>query len=72
MDLWHSRKLSYVTLLSIIVFELFEPWTMLIVFLFCALILSIWLAINSNNLRKFYSGISEKHDQTSILAEGVL
>ena len=36
------------------------------------LILSIWLTIKPNNLRKFYSQISEKHDQTSIFAEGVL
>ena len=47
-------KLSYLILLRIIVFELFEHWTMLIVFLFLVLIIS-----------KFYSWISEKHDWTS-------
>ena len=62
MDLWHSNnmKVIYVNLLRIIVFELFEPWTMLIIFLFLALVLSIWLTIKPNNLRKFYSRISEK------------
>ena len=45
---------------------------MLIVFLFLALILFIWLTVKPNSLRKFYSQISEKHDQTSISVEGVL
>ena len=52
MDLWHSNmwKLSFINLRNIIVFKLFEHWTMLIVFLFLALILSIWLTIKLNNL----------------------
>ena len=65
-------KLSYVNLLRIIVFELFEQWTTLIVFLFLVLILSIWPTIKWNNLRKFCSQISEKYDQTSIFVERVL
>ena len=36
--------------------------------IYFVLIISIWLTIKSNNLRKFQ--ISEKHDQTSIFAEG--
>ena len=56
MDLWHSNiwRLSYLILLRIIVFELFEHWTVLIVFPFLALIIS-----------RFYSQISGKHDWTS-------
>ena len=38
---------------------MFEHWTMLIVFLFLLLILSIWVTIKPNNLRKRYSEISE-------------
>ena len=34
------------------------------------LFLSLWLTIKPNDLRKFYSQISEKHDQTPIFAEG--
>ena len=45
-------KLSYINLLWIIVFELSEHWTMLITFLFLALILSIWLTISQIILRK--------------------
>ena len=45
-------KLSYRNLLWIIVFELFEHWTMLITFLFLVLILSIWLTISQIILRK--------------------
>ena len=45
---------------------------MLIVFLFLALGFSIWLTIKPNNLRKFYSRISGKHDEISIFAEEVL
>ena len=45
---------------------------MLIVFLFLALILFIWLTIKPNSLRRFYSQISEKHDQTSIFVERAL
>ena len=52
-------KLSYLILLRIIVFELFEHWTMLIVFLFLVLIIS-----------EFYSRISEKHDRTSNFVVG--
>ena len=63
-------KLSHMNLLRIIVYELFEPWPMLIVFLFLVLILSIWLIIKANNWRKCYSPISKK--QISIFAEGVL
>ena len=40
--------------------------------IYFVLILFIWLTIKPNNLRKFYSQISEKHDQTSIFVEGVL
>ena len=54
------------------VFELFEHWNVLIMFSFLTLILSMWLTIKPNNLRKFYSRISEKHDQTTIFAERVL
>ena len=36
------------------------------------LVISIWLTIKPNNLITFYSQISEKHDQISIFAEGVL
>ena len=39
---------------------------MLIVFLFPVLILSVLLTIEPTNLKKSYSRISEKHDQTSI------
>ena len=52
------KESSYYSLYSCI-FELFEHWTMLIVFLFLALILSIWLTIKPSNLIKFYSQISE-------------
>ena len=65
-------KLFYVNLLRIIVLELSEHWTTLIVFLFLVLIISVWLTIKPNNLRNFYSRILKEHDQTSILAEGVL
>ena len=54
-------KLFYLILLRIIVFELFEHWTMLILFFFLVLIIS-----------KFYSQISEKHDWTSNFVVGVL
>ena len=54
-------------MLSIIVFQLFEHWNMLIVFLFLALILSIWLTIKSSNLRKVYFQISERHKLLSLL-----
>ena len=32
--------------------------------IYFVLVISIWLKIKPNNLRKFYSQISEKHDQT--------
>ena len=58
-------KLSYLILLRITVFELFEHWTMLVVFLFLVLTIS-----------KFYSWISEKHptskNWTSNFVVGVL
>ena len=54
-----------------IIFELLEPWTTLFIFLFLALILSIWLTVKLNNLRKFYLQISEKHDLASMSTEGV-
>ena len=57
-------KLSYLMLLRIIVFE---HWTILIAFLFLVLTISIWLTIKPNNLRKFYSQISEKHYGSSYL-----
>ena len=38
--------------------------------IYFVLILSIWLTIKPNSLRKFYSQISEKHDQTFVFAEG--
>ena len=38
--------------------------------IYFVLILSIWLTIKPINLRKFYSQISEKHDQSSIFADG--
>ena len=40
-------------------------WT-LIVFFLVVLILSLMFTIEPNNLEESYSGISEKHDQTSI------
>ena len=52
---------------KIIVFELFEQWTMLTVFLFLVLIISIGLTIKPNS-----SPISKKHDGTSIFVVGVL
>ena len=52
--------------------SLFEHWTMVIVFLFHVLNLSIRLTTKPYNLRKFGSWICEKHDQTTILKEGVL
>ena len=64
-------KLSFVNLLRSFVFELFEHGTMLIVFLFLVLILSIWLTIKPDHLGQFYSLITEKYDQTYIFAEGV-
>ena len=64
MYLWHLNAGGQ--LLRIIVFELFEHWTMLILFPFLVLILSIWLTIKPNNFRKLFSWISEKHDQTSL------
>ena len=48
-DIQIIQRLSYVISQRIIVFELFEHWTMLIVFLFLVLIIS-----------KFYSRISKK------------
>ena len=39
---------------------------MLIEFLFPVLSLSIFVAMDQTNLKKSYSGIYEKHDQTSI------
>ena len=39
--------------------------------IYFVLILSIWLTVKPNNLRKFYSQISEKH-QICISSEGVL
>ena len=45
-------KLSYVNLLRSIAFELFERWTILIVFLFLALILSIWLTTKPKWFKK--------------------
>ena len=66
-------KLSYIHLWKTIAFEPFEPWTLLIVFLFLVLIISIWLTIKPINLRKFYFQIKKKRqDQTSIFAEAVL
>ena len=40
--------------------------------IYFVLIISMWLTIKPNNFKKFYSQISEKHDQTSIFAVGVL
>ena len=60
-DIQTMWKISYLILQRIIVFELFEHWTMLIVFLFLVLTIS-----------KFYSWIFGKHDWTSNLAAGVL
>ena len=51
--------------------SLFEHWTMLIVFFFLVLTLSIRLTIKPYNLRKFNSWKSEKHDQITIFTEGV-
>ena len=54
-------KLSYINVPRIIVFELFEHWFTSIVFLFPVLIISIWITMKPNNLRKFYYRVSEKH-----------
>ena len=70
-NMWHSNNMK-VILLRIIVYKLFEYWTMLIVFLFLILTLFIWLTIKLNNLRKCYRRISKKHDQTFIFVEGVI
>ena len=72
MDIQTIGKSSYIILQRTIVFGLFEHLTMLIVFLFLALIISIWLTIKPNNFRKYYSQISEKHDGASVFAVGVL
>ena len=40
--------------------------------IYFVLIISVWLTIKQNDLRKFYSQISEKHDQTSIFAKEIL
>ena len=40
--------------------------------IYFVLVLSIWLSIKPNNVRKFYYQIFEKHDQTYIFVEGVL
>ena len=58
-DIQMIWKSSHVNLLRIIIFELFEHWTFLTVFLFLVLILSIWLTIKPNNVRKFYFWIFE-------------
>ena len=47
----------YLNFLRIIISELFEHWTMLIVFLVLVFIFSIWLTIKPNYLRKFSSRI---------------
>ena len=56
-DIQIMWKLSYLTVLKIIRFELFEHWAMVILFLFFILIFSIWVTIKPSNLRKFYSQI---------------
>ena len=56
-DIQIMWKLPYLTVLTIIRFELFEHWTMVILFLFLILIFSIWVTIKPSNLRKFYSQI---------------
>ena len=63
-------KLSYLNLQRIVIFKLFEHRTMLILFLFLLLIISIWFTIKPNNLTKIYSWILEEHDRTSIFANG--
>ena len=40
--------------------------------IYFVLVSSIWFTVKPNNLRKFYFQISEKHDWTSIFAEGTL
>ena len=52
----HAKCESYINVLN----------TMLIGFLLPILILSLFAMIEQTNLKKSYSGISEKHDQTSI------
>ena len=58
----------------LIVMECFLIWPPMysVSLTFILYLLFIWLTIKPNNLRKFYSQISEKYDQTSIFAEGVL
>ena len=51
----------------------YEHWIMLIVFIYLVLILSVWLTIKPNNLRKFIlEFLKKKHDQTFIFVQGVL
>ena len=71
MGLGHSNNMKVVLRKFAKDHCLFQHWAMLIKFLFLVLIRSIWLTIKPNNLT-FNSRISEKHDQTSIFAEGVL
>ena len=58
MDLWHSNSIK-VILRKFATDHYF--W-----------LLYIWLTIDPNNFKKCYSRISEKHDESSIFAEGVL
>ena len=69
-DIQIMWKLSYLTVLKIIRFELFEHWTMLILLLFLIMIFSIWLTIKPSNLRKFYSQIWKNMIKPPSLSKG--
>ena len=69
-DIQIKWKLSYVNLLKVIVFELFEHWTVLIVFLFLVLIFSIWLTITPSNLRKVFLEFPKNMIKPSSLQKG--
>ena len=71
MDLWHSNNMK------VILHEFAKDqcfwtlWTLNYADLSFVLILSMWLTIRPNNLKKFYVQISKKH-QISIFEEGFL
>ena len=69
-DIQIKWKLSYVNLLKIIVFELFEHWTVLILFLFLVLIFSVWLTTKPSNLRKVLLEFPKNMIKPSSLQKG--
>ena len=76
MGLWHSNNVKAILLKFAKDHCFWTLWTLNYVdcipfSCFLVLILSILLTIKPNNLRKFYSQIFKKHNQTFIFAEGV-